>query len=120
MGQASLEGPDHETTARALERLAPADFLNLAAGRQRYSQFLNGAGGTIDDIMVTRPAGADGRLALVVNASRKEVDFAHLEAKLPPQVRLVEHPELALLALQGPLAEAVACPPCARRARSRA
>ena len=106
MGQASLEGPDHETTARALERLAPADFLNLAAGRQRYSQFLNAAGGTIDDIMVTRPVGANGRLALVVNASRKEVDFAHLAAGLPPQVRLVQHPELALLALQGPLAEA--------------
>ena len=106
MGQASLEGPDHETTARALERLAPADFLNLAAGRQRYSQFLNAAGGTIDDIMVTRPAGAQGRLALVVNASRKEADFAHLAANLPPQVRLIQHPELALLALQGPLAEA--------------
>ncbi len=106
MGQASLDGPDHQTTARALERLAPADFLNLAPGRQRYSQFLNAAGGTIDDIMVTRPAAADGRLALVVNASRKEIDFAHLTAGLPSEVRLTEHPELALLALQGPLAVA--------------
>ncbi len=29
MGQAFLVGPDHETTARALEALIPADILNL-------------------------------------------------------------------------------------------
>src|SRR5262245_51954768 len=30
MGQAFLVGPDHTTTALALERLLPADILNLA------------------------------------------------------------------------------------------
>ena len=34
MGQAFLIGPDHETTARALETLVPADLLNLGHGRQ--------------------------------------------------------------------------------------
>src|SRR5215467_14219965 len=33
MGQAFLLGPDHETTARALERLVPADVLGLAHGQ---------------------------------------------------------------------------------------
>ena len=60
--------------------LCPADILALAPGRQRYTQFLNADGGVIDDLMVTRPPGADGRLSLVVNAARKAVDFALLDA----------------------------------------
>ena len=107
MGQAWLEGPDHEATARALEALCPADILGLAPGRQRYSQFLNAEGGVIDDFMVSRPPGADGRLALVVNASRKTADFALLRDRLPAHVKLVERPERALVALQGPAAAAV-------------
>ena len=38
MGQAFLDGPDHETTARALENLTPADIVGLAPGRQRYTR----------------------------------------------------------------------------------
>jgi aminomethyltransferase len=102
MGQAFLVGPDHETTATALESLLAADILNLAPGQQRYSQLLNEDGGIIDDLMVTRPASATGRLLLVVNASRKEVDYAHLVQRLPAAVRLEPAPERALIALQGP------------------
>jgi len=106
MGQACLVGPDHATTAMALEGLVPADLLNLARGQQRYSQLLNEEGGIIDDLMLTRPASAaeDGRLLLVVNASRKEVDYAHLKARLPAGIRLEPATERALLALQGPAA----------------
>jgi aminomethyltransferase len=109
MGQAFLVGPDHATTATALEALVPADLLNLAPGQQRYSQLLNEEGGIIDDLMVTRPVSAaeDGRLLLVVNASRKEVDYAHLKARLPAGVGLEPATERALLALQGPTALAV-------------
>ena len=107
MGQALIEGPDHAASARALERLCPADILNLAPGRQRYTQFLNEDGGVIDDLMVTRPPGADGRLSLVVNASRKGVDFDLLRAKLPADVRLTILDALALIALQGPQAASV-------------
>jgi len=105
MGQAFLVGPDHETTATALESLLAADILNLAPGQQRYSQLLNEDGGIIDDLMVTRPASATGRLLLVVNASRKEVDYAHLVQRLPAAVRLEPAPERALIALQGPEAK---------------
>jgi aminomethyltransferase len=109
MGQALLIGPDHETTAAALEALVPADILNLKPGQQRYSQLLTDDGGIIDDLMVTRSADAsdDGSLMLVVNASRKDVDYAHIEARLPDDVRLEPMPERALLALQGPAAMAV-------------
>src|SRR3954468_8634181 len=58
MGQASLLGPDHEMTARALEAIVPADILGLAPGQQRYTQILNEEGGIYDDLMVCRPAGA--------------------------------------------------------------
>jgi aminomethyltransferase len=104
MGQALVEGPDHAAVAGFLESLCPADILNLAQGRQRYTQLLNEAGGIVDDLMVTRPPGADGVLRLVVNASRKEVDFALMREQLPAGVRLTPLPELALIALQGPLA----------------
>ena len=99
--------PITPAVAAALERLCPADILALPPGRQRYTQFLNAEGGVIDDLMVSRPPGADGELNLVVNASRKEVDFALLEADLPASVRLTRLDQLALIALQGPAAVAV-------------
>jgi aminomethyltransferase len=107
MGQALLVGPDHGTTAAALEALAPGDFLALPPGRVRYSLLLNEEGGIIDDLMVTRPAaGPEGTLGLVVNAGRKEIDYAHLRSRLPASVR-VEPLDRALIALQGPAAAAV-------------
>jgi aminomethyltransferase len=109
MGQAALIGPDHATTARALEALVPADILNLKPGRQRYTQLLDENGGIRDDLMVTRPANPlqDGELILVVNASMKEADYAHMAARLPAGVELRRFDDRALLALQGPQAEAV-------------
>ena len=106
MGQAYLDGPDHATTARALEALVPADIAGLASGQQRYSQLLNDDGGIIDDLMVARPGSAkeDGRLMLVVNAGRKDVDYAHIAARLPGNVKLTPLTDRALLALQGPSA----------------
>src|SRR5947209_5391733 len=59
MGQAFLVGADHETVARALEALVPADILNLAPGGQRYTQFTDASGGILDDLMVTRSADPD-------------------------------------------------------------
>ncbi len=108
MGQAWLKGHDHDTTAAALEALVPADIRSLEPGRQRYTQLLNDDGGIIDDLMVSRSAhpGSEGRLYLVVNASRKEIDFAHLKSRLPASVAVEELPHWALLALQGPKAEA--------------
>ncbi|WP_298958787.1 glycine cleavage system aminomethyltransferase GcvT [uncultured Roseibium sp.] len=108
MGQAFLIGPDHETTARALEALTPSNFVELGLGRQRYTVLLNDEGGIIDDLMVTRSISTDddGRLMLVVNAARKDVDYAHFRARLPENVRLEVVEDRALIAVQGP--EAVA------------
>jgi aminomethyltransferase len=107
MGQAWLDGPDHASLAAALETLCAADLIGLPPGRQRYTQWLNAAGGVIDDLMLSRPQGADGRLAMVVNAARKDVDYEFLRERLPASVKLTPRPDRALLALQGPLAAAV-------------
>lgn len=108
MGQAFLVGPDHETTAKALEALIPADIVNLAPGKQRYSQLLNDEGGILDDLMVTRSADSDedGALYLVVNAACKDADYPHIEARLPSNVKLIRAEHRGLIALQGPGAEA--------------
>lgn len=109
MGQAALRGAGHETTARALERLVPADILSLTPGQQRYSQLLSETGGILDDLMVTRPTTDEenGYIYLVVNASMKDADYAHISARLPADVELVPGDDRALLALQGPDAAAV-------------
>jgi aminomethyltransferase len=106
MGQALLEGADYASLAAFLETLCPADFVNLAPGRQRYTQLLNESGGIVDDLMAARPPGAASELRLVVNASRKAVDFSFLRERLPKGVRLTPLGETALIALQGPLAAA--------------
>jgi aminomethyltransferase len=114
MGQCFLIGRDHETVARALETLIPADIVGLAPGQQRYSQFLNAQGGVLDDIMVTRSAdpSEDGTLMVVVNAGCKDADFAHMKANLPPTVKLLIAGHRALLALQGPEAAKVLARHC--------
>ncbi|WP_332686111.1 glycine cleavage system aminomethyltransferase GcvT [Bosea sp. (in: a-proteobacteria)] len=108
MGQAFLIGPDHETTARALEALVPADIVNLQPGKQRYTQLLNDEGGILDDLMVTRSGDPDedGALLLIVNAACKLADYPHIEARLPANVKLIRAEHRGLIALQGPKAEA--------------
>jgi aminomethyltransferase len=103
MGQAVLSGPD---AARKLEMLVPADIVGMAPGRQRYTQFLDESGGIVDDLIVSRLPGAEERLGLVVNASNKEADFAHVRTSLP-DLKLEVFADRALLALQGPKAAEV-------------
>ncbi len=89
--------------ARALERLVPADIVSLAEGRQRYALFTNTAGGILDDLMV---ANRGSHLALVVNAACKDADETHLRAHLSESCEVLRLDRKALIALQGPAAEA--------------
>ena len=61
-------------------------MLGLKPGRQRYTLLTNEAGGILDDLMVANLGGE--KLFLVVNASRKEIDFTHIAANLPSGVQL--------------------------------
>lgn len=104
MGQVVLRGASYAAAARALETLIPMDVMDLGEGRQRYGLFLNAAGGILDDLMF---ANRGDHLFLVVNAACKGQDIAHLKAALEPDVTVAEITDRALMALQGPAAEAV-------------
>jgi aminomethyltransferase len=106
MGQAFVVGPDHATTAAAMEVIVPADVAGLKPQQIRYSQLLNERGGILDDLMITRFAN-DGWLYIVCNASRKAHDFDHIEKHLSHGIKLQRSKGMSLLALQGPKAEAV-------------
>ena len=110
MGQAVLSGAPFDKLAAAFETMVCGDIAGLAPGAARYTMLLNEAGGVRDDLIAMRgtrdgAAGSDA-LILVVNASLKAADFAHIENQLPA-LRLDRRDDLALLALQGPLAATV-------------
>jgi len=106
MGQIALRARSGSVAdaARALERVVPVDVQGLAPGRQRYALFTNSSGGIIDDLMIGQ---CGEHLALVVNASRKDVDERHLYDALSDACTIDVLEDRALLALQGPAAEAV-------------
>ena len=103
MGQVRLTARSGNVNdaALALERLVPVSVSGLAEGRQQYGFFTNDAGGIIDDLMIARRA---DHLYLVINASRKAVDLAHLADHLGADCIVEEVSDRALIALQGPAA----------------
>jgi aminomethyltransferase len=104
MGQIALRPRSGrvEDAARALEALVPGDVIRLALGRQRYTLFTNAAGGA------RRPHGVQpgDHLVLVVNAACKEADEAQRRAHLSDTCDSERLADRALVALQGPQAEA--------------
>ncbi len=103
MGIVDVGGRPMAELAAALEGLMPADLAGLAPGAQRYTMLTNDRGGIIDDVMV---AATDTYFSLVLNASRREVDLAHLRDALGPDIEVVERVDMAMLAVQGPEASA--------------
>lgn len=90
--------------AEAMETLTPGGIVDLAVGSQKYTVLTNANGCVIDDIIITRiPSG----VSIVVNAGCKAKDFDYLQRVLPASCEFAEQAELALLALQGPLAAAI-------------
>jgi aminomethyltransferase len=104
MGQLRLTARSgrYDDLARALETLLPIDLLGLAPGRQRYGFFTCDNGGIGDDLMIARYGDA---LFIVCNAARKADDEALLRARLSGACA-IETLDRALIALQGPRAEA--------------
>ena len=104
MGQVIVRAPGgYGEVARAMEGLVPVSVLGLAEGRQRYAMFTNDQGGILDDLML---ANRGDHLFVVVNAACKATDIAHMRDGMPG-CEVEEVTDRALLALQGPKAEAV-------------
>ncbi|HVL59418.1 MAG TPA: glycine cleavage system aminomethyltransferase GcvT, partial [Burkholderiaceae bacterium] len=99
MGQIRATGPQLQ---RALEAALPVDFDGWPPGLQKYSFLLNDAGGIEDDLMLTN---LGDEVRLVVNAGNRDKDIGLLRQRCP---RIAfEWIDAALIALQGPAAEAV-------------
>lgn len=101
MGQATVRGDE---AAEAMESLVVADLKGMLAGTVRYSLLTNDNGGIIDDLMVVHGGYC---LSVIVNASRKDIDFAHIGERLGERCEFEIGHDRALLALQGPEAAAV-------------
>ncbi|MHB1531000.1 glycine cleavage system aminomethyltransferase GcvT [Acidithiobacillus sp.] len=103
-----ISGPD----ARTLLRYALANDvarLDGQDGKALYSTLLNAQGGILDDLIVY--ARGDARYRVVLNAGTAQADTAHFRNLVVAhgwQVDLRERPELAMLAVQGPRARALA------------
>ena len=97
MGQVELRG---ENVAEKLETLCPSSFQTLPEGKARYTFFTNPEGGIMDDLIV---ANAGDHHFVVVNASMRDQDIAHMRT-LDMDVKELAR---ALIAVQGPAAEAI-------------
>ncbi|MFO0120603.1 MAG: glycine cleavage system aminomethyltransferase GcvT [Burkholderiales bacterium] len=104
MGQISIRARDGSVASlqRGLEAALPLDFEGWPIGLQKYSFLLNDSGGIEDDLMLVN---LGDEVRMVVNAGNRDADFARLVALCPAlQFTWVD---AALIALQGPQAEAV-------------
>lgn len=102
MGQIILEGAD---AAALWEKLTPSAISKLGENVAKYTVLTNEEGGIVDDLIITR-LGPDKFFA-VINAGCKDKDIAWIQSHLPAGVTFTHLEDRALLALQGPKAEAV-------------
>ncbi|WP_419163200.1 glycine cleavage system aminomethyltransferase GcvT [Candidatus Palauibacter sp.] len=104
MGEFRVRGDD---ALRFISYVTTNDPSRLSPGDAQYSAMCHETGGVIDDLVVYCMAEGDYRL--VVNAANMAKDWAHLSGLARAfSVELTdESDEIALLALQGPRAEAI-------------
>jgi len=106
MGEFHVSGPE---AALFLDKLVVNRVHDLPAGKAVYSPMCSGDGGTVDDLILYRISAED--FLVCVNASNIEKDygwFLKQAARWKLNVAVEDHSEeYALLALQGPKAEAV-------------
>ena len=106
MGEIDVQGPGAEGFC---QRVTTNDVERLNPSQAQYTLLLNDRGGVIDDLVIFRLE-AD-RYLLCVNAARRAVDFAWLAGHAGNAVTVRDVSDAyALLALQGPAAEAILQP----------
>jgi aminomethyltransferase len=104
MGQLLVRARDGriETLQQELEACLPLDFDGWHTGTQRYSLLLNERGGIEDDLMLVNMG---DEVRITVNAGNRAHDLRLLTTRCPGlDFELID---AALIALQGPQAEAV-------------
>ena len=103
MGEVIVRGPD---AIRFVNSVTSNDVAALGVGQVQYSTLLRADGTIVDDLLVYRFA---DHLMLVINASNRDKDIAHLEAhRAGFDCTMTDiSDEMALLAIQGPQAPAI-------------
>lgn len=104
MGEIWLSGPG---AGAALDRALVGWLSRLEVGRARYTMICADDGGVIDDLVVYRPG--EEEFLVVANAANAAVVAEELRARCSGEgVTLVDaSAEVALVAVQGPAAEAI-------------
>jgi glycine cleavage system T protein (aminomethyltransferase) len=106
MGEFRITGPQ---AVEFVTAVTTNDVAALAVGQVHYSGILNDRGTFEDDCLVYRFA---DHLMMVVNASNKDKDFAHISKQVSRFDVTLEDisDDMALLALQGPEAQQILQP----------
>ncbi|KZE40129.1 glycine cleavage system protein T [Bhargavaea cecembensis] len=103
MGEVLVEGKD---STAFLQKLMTNDVSKLTDGRAQYTIMCNEQGGTIDDLLIYKMS--DDKYFLVVNAANTKKDVEWMKQHAEGDVTVTDvSADYALLALQGPKAEAV-------------
>jgi aminomethyltransferase len=108
MGQVEVSGPD---ALPFLQWVVSSDVGALEPGQAVYGLLPNARGGVIDDVIVYRRPMGDGYM-VVVNASNRDKDVAHLlaegaaHADWDVAIRDISD-ETGMIAIQGPMAERI-------------
>lgn len=106
MGEFIVEGVNSEAF---LQSVTTNDVTALHLDQAQYSLMCYPDGGVVDDLLVYRLE--EQRYMLVVNASNIEKDWEWLQQHMPDGVTMTDISDnTALIALQGPLAEAILSP----------
>ncbi|MEN9509310.1 MAG: aminomethyltransferase [Gemmatimonadota bacterium] len=103
MGEVIVRGPD---AIRFVSSVTSNDVAALGIGQVQYSTLLRADGTIVDDLLVYRFA---DHLMLVINASNRDKDLAHLEAhRAGFDCTMTDISDAtALLAIQGPNAPSI-------------
>ena len=103
MGEVLFTGP---TALDTINHLLTNDYTNMPINKVRYGVMCTPEGGTIDDLVVYKFA--EDKYLVVVNASNREKDFAHMSKNLLEGTKAEDISDsVAQLALQGPKAPAI-------------
>ncbi|MBX2860477.1 MAG: glycine cleavage system aminomethyltransferase GcvT [Vampirovibrio sp.] len=108
MGLVTVTGPDRDTVRQFLDTLVPQNLQKLVPGKAIYTQFLNEAGGIIDDLIVYElpeqsPFDEFEQFMVICNAGNTDTDIAWMKRHAPDNVSVhFVSNRYSLVALQGP------------------
>ncbi|NDD27241.1 MAG: glycine cleavage system aminomethyltransferase GcvT [Proteobacteria bacterium] len=108
MGELEVRADDVAQCVEFVNGLVSNDISTLKPGAAMYTVVCNPRGNILDDIIVYR---FESHLMLVVNASNRDKMHAWFRMKAPGGITVTDvSDDVALIALQGPKAEAILAP----------